>query len=534
MIANSKNLTGAVVIVVCMWQAICPGQITASSASCEPSTLERGITNQVVLSFVATNNTSDTITDVGGDIVLSEDTHLDDSDWEIWSGTYLHDTLGPFESFGYRGPAFGGTWPLEVPFVDPGTYYIIFRVYYGGDTSYTPVEITGVPGPPEVVGLPEVVTEPATNVGLTQATLHGRIVDDGGEPCEYRFIYSELTSFVWQHTYWGGSVSSGDSFSTTVGNLNPGATYRFQAEASNSAGTDESDFREFVTGLLQASEPSPADGARHFDTWASLAWRPGYTAVSHDVYVGSSYSSVYSGTPNTSAFRGNQTTTSYVVGFLGYLYPNGLVPGRTYYWRIDEVEADGTVHKGDVWSFTVEEYVSVPILEETTLPRDRELVVPTPEDLTIGGLASHLELHFRGDPTGTADPIYIKVVDSTGAVAALVHPNPAATLIADWQVWRIPLEEIKSAGVDITKTRELRASTGQGVPSYGEGEVKTSCNVVSGALTVALYVTVRDATTAPIEGAKVTVKGKPIAGGSEHNCGNWVTNRDGECGPAGP
>jgi hypothetical protein len=42
------------------------------------------------------------------------------------------------------------------------------------------------------------------------------------------------------------------------------------------------------------------------------------------------------------------------VGFIGYPFPDGLVPGTTYYWRIDEVEADGvTKHKGDVWSFMI-------------------------------------------------------------------------------------------------------------------------------------------------------------------------------------
>ena len=44
----------------------------------------------------------------------------------------------------------------------------------------------------------------------------------------------------------------------------------------------------------------------------------------------------------------------FIAGFVGYPFPDGLVPGTTYYWRIDEVEADGvTKHKGDVWSFLV-------------------------------------------------------------------------------------------------------------------------------------------------------------------------------------
>jgi hypothetical protein len=35
-------------------------------------------------------------------------------------------------------------------------------------------------------------------------------------------------------------------------------------------------------------------------------------------------------------------------------YPDGLVPGTTYYWRVDSIEADGTTkYEGDIWSFTV-------------------------------------------------------------------------------------------------------------------------------------------------------------------------------------
>ena len=55
------------------------------------------------------------------------------------------------------------------------------------------------------------------------------------------------------------------------------------------------------------------------------------------------------------AFRGNQGGTYYVAGFPGFAYPDGLVPGTTYYWRIDEVnEADpNSPWKGDVWSFSI-------------------------------------------------------------------------------------------------------------------------------------------------------------------------------------
>jgi hypothetical protein len=101
-----------------------------------------------------------------------------------------------------------------------------------------------------------------------------------------------------------------------------------------------------------AMQPSPADGAVYEDTWASLSWTPGETAASHDVYFGENFDNVNDGTEGT--FYGNQPSTLFIVGFAGMPYPDGLVPGTTYYWRIDEVEADGTTkHKGPVWRFTV-------------------------------------------------------------------------------------------------------------------------------------------------------------------------------------
>ncbi|MBN2315350.1 MAG: LamG domain-containing protein [Sedimentisphaerales bacterium] len=99
--------------------------------------------------------------------------------------------------------------------------------------------------------------------------------------------------------------------------------------------------------------PDPANGAIHAATWVTLSWKPGQLAVSHDVYFGDSYDSVNEGTGDT--FRGNQASTYYVAGFPGFAYPEGLVPGTTYYWRIDEVNNDNpeSPWKGDVWSFSV-------------------------------------------------------------------------------------------------------------------------------------------------------------------------------------
>jgi len=102
----------------------------------------------------------------------------------------------------------------------------------------------------------------------------------------------------------------------------------------------------------KAYDPTPADGTLYEDTWVTLGWLPGISAVSHDVYLGNSFEDVNEGAEGT--YYGNQSTIFFLAGFIGSAYPDGLVPGTTYYWRIDEVQADGiTINKGDIWCFTV-------------------------------------------------------------------------------------------------------------------------------------------------------------------------------------
>jgi len=106
-------------------------------------------------------------------------------------------------------------------------------------------------------------------------------------------------------------------------------------------------------GYPYALGPVPEDGSMHFDTWVNLSWSPGDSAVSHDVYLSDSYDEVSSGAET--AFRSNQTSTFYLAGFPGYAYPDGLIPGTTYYWRVDEVnDADpNSPWVGPVWSFSI-------------------------------------------------------------------------------------------------------------------------------------------------------------------------------------
>ncbi|MEA3225427.1 MAG: LamG domain-containing protein [Planctomycetota bacterium] len=103
----------------------------------------------------------------------------------------------------------------------------------------------------------------------------------------------------------------------------------------------------------QASGPNPADGTLHEDTWVTMSWRAGDFAVSHDVYMSDNFDDVSNGAD--AAFQGNQASEVFIVGFPGFPYPDGLVPGTTYYWRIDEVNdtEPNSPWKGDIWSFLI-------------------------------------------------------------------------------------------------------------------------------------------------------------------------------------
>ncbi len=88
-----------------------------------------------------------------------------------------------------------------------------------------------------------------------------------------------------------------------------------------------------------ASEPKPADSAEEVAI-SLLQWTAGVTAVFHDVYFGTNP------TLGPAEYRGRQE-------FPIYWHSPGLDPDTTYYWRVDEVEADGTtIYTGNVWSFT--------------------------------------------------------------------------------------------------------------------------------------------------------------------------------------
>jgi len=112
---------------------------------------------------------------------------------------------------------------------------------------------------------------------------------------------------------------------------------------------------------LLAGSPNPGPGAVvDIRDATALSWAAGDTAVSHDVYFGTDRAAVAAADNSAPEFRGNQPGTSSSLA--------GLVElgGGDYFWRIDEVEAAGTVQTGYIWKFTVPDYLVVDDFESYT------------------------------------------------------------------------------------------------------------------------------------------------------------------------
>ena len=105
-------------------------------------------------------------------------------------------------------------------------------------------------------------TLPATGIGRTGATLHGRLDDDGGKPCECRFVcYGPGYSYT-MYTAWKGPYESGDYFSAWIGGLTPATSYpHFVAQARWAENHDviawAHNFHSFVTLGDQPPPPEP-------------------------------------------------------------------------------------------------------------------------------------------------------------------------------------------------------------------------------------------------------------------------------------
>jgi rhamnogalacturonan endolyase len=98
------------------------------------------------------------------------------------------------------------------------------------------------------------------------------------------------------------------------------------------------------TKIVGATEPQPSNKAKEIPV-SKLKWRPGTSATSSRVFLGTDYTTVFNATTSTTGIYLGSTAAS------TWTLSGALTAGTMYYWRVDTVTATET-RKGTVWSFT--------------------------------------------------------------------------------------------------------------------------------------------------------------------------------------
>jgi hypothetical protein len=201
------------------------------------------------------------------------------------------------------------------------------------------LEVFGIASPP--VDTPDPATAPTPADGAVDVDVESDLAWTAGANTTSHEVYFGTNPAP------GPAESKGSQGGTTYdpGTLANDTTYYWRIDEVNDEGTTEGLVWSFTTETYvpappgQAANPTPADGASNQNLDVVVNWTAGALAESHDVFFG------INPAPGPGEFQGNHLGTAF--------NPGTLVNDTTYYWRIDEVNGDGTT-EGPVWSFTTE------------------------------------------------------------------------------------------------------------------------------------------------------------------------------------
>jgi len=244
-------------------------------------------------------------------------------------------------------------------------------------------------------------------------------------------------------------------------------------------------------------EPEPVSGADSLSPQVTLNWRSGREAALHEVYLGTDETNLP--LEDTVSQRG---------------FEADLLLGEIYYWQIVEVnEAETpTAWAGEVWSFSTREFIVVEDFESydddieagtaifqtwidgvengtgsyigyevsnagtfgeraivhrgtQAMPlfydndtglrySETERTFAEPQDWTKHGVTT-LVLHFRGDLSNSAAPVYAKI----NGTKVIYNDGAASTALPVWKQWNI---DLASTGANISSVRTLAIGVGDG------------------------------------------------------------------------
>ena len=101
---------------------------------------------------------------------------------------------------------------------------------------------------------------------------------------------------------------------------------------------------KLAEGISYATDPLPRTGTVSGQQDWRLRWAPGASAVSQRLYFSDSYLELRDATPGSAADLGEVSEAS---------FDQAGLPFSHYYWRVDSIATDGSITKGNIWTFEV-------------------------------------------------------------------------------------------------------------------------------------------------------------------------------------
>jgi len=240
----------------------------------------------------------------------------------------------------------------------------------------------------------------------------------------------------------------------------------------------EDEIRQMFGDLLIAWQPQPTPGTvADILTITEMSWTPGDGAVEHDVYLGSNELAVATADVSSSLYQGRQTETTFAPA-------DGFTPGQIYFWRIDGVDAEGTVSAGQVWSFTLTDGIIVSDVQTTidynnvVEPYVTEVAFDVAQNWVQTGLAD-LSLEYKGIPAVCAEADGVITLSGAGADIwgtsdqcrlAFTEVSGDATIIAQVLSNGIGSNAWTKGGVMIRQSLDADSANVMGAISGGSGD----------------------------------------------------------------